>query len=143
MKLVIQFGLILGLALWVNELSAFAHDGHEHQDGQAAAEQDMTSQSMESILVNIKGAETEFDSVIAQGKLADVHHIAYRIRDLAAALPAKVDESRRARVAGTAKNIASVASALDASGDKGDQSATQSNASKMRALLALLEKQVK
>jgi hypothetical protein len=74
-------------------------------------------------------------------KLADVHHHAFAIRDLANALPDKVAADKKKAVEGTAKNITKLAGDLDESGDANDQAKTEANLKKMDGLIKVLETQ--
>ena len=85
----------------------------------------------------------ELAEVVKSKKLADVHHHAFIIRDLANALPDKVAADKKARVEGSAKNIAKLAEDLDKTGDAGDQAGTESNLKKLDGVLMALDRQVK
>ena len=75
-------------------------------------------------------------------KLADVHHHAFAIRDLAKALPAKAEKAKKAQVEGAVKNIAKLAEDLDKTGDAGDQAGTEANLKKLDGVLMALDRQV-
>lgn len=80
----------------------------------------------------------ELQTTIRNGKLSDVHHLAFAVRDLVAALPAKssaLTQEQQARVRGSVKFVATLADRLDASGDAHDQAATQDNFAKLQAIL--------
>ena len=83
----------------------------------------------------------ELAAVVKSKKLADVHHHAFAIRDLANALPAKAAPDKKTRVEGTAKNIAKLADDLDESGDANDQAKTEANLKKLDGLIKVLEAQ--
>ena len=85
----------------------------------------------------------ELAEVVKAKKLADVHHQAFTIRDLANALPDKVAVDKKARVEGSAKNIAKLAEDLDKTGDAGDQAGTEANLKKLDGVLMALDRQVK
>ena len=79
--------------------------------------------------------------VVKSRNLKDVHIHAFAIRDLANALPAKAAADKKARVEGTAKNIAKLAGELDESGDANDQAKTEANLKKLDGLLKMLKAQ--
>ena len=76
-------------------------------------------------------------------KLADVHHHAFAIRDLANGLPGKVAADKKARVEGSVKNIAKLADDLDKTGDDNNQAGTEANLKKLDGVLKALDSQVK
>ena len=84
----------------------------------------------------------ELTATVKGKKLAEVHHHAFAIRDLANALPAKAAADKKKAVEGTAKNITKLAGELDESGDAGDQAKTEANLKKMDGLLTVLDTQM-
>ena len=99
--------------------------------------------TVDGIMEAIHKAHGELADVVKSKKLADVHHKAFAVRDLANALPAKVAADKKARVEGSVKNIAKLAEDLDKSGDDNNQAATEANLKKLDGVLMALEKQVK
>ena len=97
----------------------------------------------DGILQEIHKHHGELAETVKSKKLADVHHHAFAIRDLANALPAKVAADKKARVEGSAKNIAKLAEDLDKSGDANDQAGTESNLKKLDGVLMALMSQAK
>ena len=95
------------------------------------------------IMTAIHKHHGELADVVKSKKLADVHHHAFAIRDLANGLPAKVAADKKARVEGSAKNIAKLAEDLDKTGDANDQAATEANLKKLDGVLKALDAQVK
>ena len=100
-------------------------------------------ETADGIMQEIHKHHAELADVVKSKKLADVHHHAFAIRDLANALPAKVAADKKARVEGSAKNIAKLAEDLDKSGDANDQATTEANLKKLDGVLMVLEKQAK
>ena len=94
-------------------------------------------------MTEIHKHHTELADVVKSKKLADVHHHAFAIRDLANGLPAKVAADKKARVEGSAKNIAKLATDLDNTGDANNQAATEANLKKLDGVLMALDAQVK
>lgn len=84
------------------------------------------------------------DSTIKASKLADVHKVAFAIRDLVKALPDKSKDlpaDKLQRVQSGVKQVEKLASELDKTGDAGDQAATEANAKKLDGVLKLIEAQ--
>ena len=94
-------------------------------------------------MTEIHKHHTELADVVKSKKLADVHHHAFAIRDLANGLPAKVAADKKARVEGSVKNIAKLAEDLDKTGDDNNQAATEANLKKLDGVLKALDAQVK
>ena len=89
----------------------------------------------------IDAKSAELKKTIDVGKLDDVHHQAFAIRDLVAALPARsasLPADKLAKVRGGAKYVATLADRLDATGDAKDQAGTKSNYAKLTMVLAAL-----
>ena len=97
----------------------------------------------EGILQEIHKHHGELAEVVKSKKLADVHHHAFAIRDLANGLAAKVAADKKARVEGSAKNIAKLAEDLDKTGDANDQAGTEANLKKLDGVLMALDQQAK
>ena len=100
-------------------------------------------ETADGIMTEIHKHHGELADVVKSKKLADVHHHAFAIRDLANGLPAKVAAVKKARVEGSVKNIAKLAEDLDKTGDDNNQAATEANLKKLDGVLMALEKQVK
>ena len=97
--------------------------------------------TVEGIWKGIHEHHMELAEVVKSKNLKDVHVHAFAIRDLANALPAKAAADKKARVEGTAKNIAKLAGDLDESGDANDQAKTEANLKKLDGLLKMLKAQ--
>ncbi len=106
----------------------------------AAAETPIPS-TAEGIWVAIDQKTAELKTTVKSGKLAEVHHLAFAVRDLVAALPEKsttLTADQQAKVKGSVKFVATLAERLDASGDANDQAATQDNCEKLLKVLESL-----
>lgn len=123
----------------INAPSAFAREGEEHEAKTVTKVPD----SAEGILQEIHKHHGELAEVVKSKQLAEVHHHAFAIRDLANALAAKVAAEKKPRVEGSAKNIARLAEDLDKTGDANDQDGTETNLKKLDGVLMVLEKQAK
>ena len=95
----------------------------------------------EGIFKAIHEHHLELAATVKNKKLADVHHHAFAIRDLANALTAKAAADKKKQVEGTTKNITKLASDLDESGDANDQAKTEANLKKLDGLIKVLETQ--
>ena len=80
----------------------------------------------------------ELKATIERGSLGEVHHHAFAIRDLVAALPAHsptLPAEDQAKLADDVKFVATLASRLDETGDAGDKAGSQANYDKLVAVL--------
>jgi hypothetical protein len=90
------------------------------------------------IWTQIDAEKSKLSSAIQSGELKDVHHLAYRIRDLAVALTDKAAANTPAmapRVNGMVEQLRTSASELDKLGDAGDRSGAQTEFAKLSAIL--------
>ena len=83
--------------------------------------------------------ETErLATVIQTGKLDEVHHHAFAIRDLVAALSTRsgnMPAEKLAQVKANTKFVATLAARLDTAGDAKDKAATEANFQKLKDVL--------
>ena len=103
----------------------------------AKAEQQIPA-TVEGIWQAIDQKTVELDKVIQGGALDQVHHHAFAIRDLVAALPARsqsLPADKLAKVKGTVKFVATLAQRLDATGDAKDKAGVRSNFDKLKKVL--------
>lgn len=80
----------------------------------------------------------ELKSTIASGDLKSVHHHAFAIRDLVAALPERsptLSAEDTSKLQGEIKFVATLADRLDATGDANDQAGAQANFDKLTTVL--------
>lgn len=94
--------------------------------------------SADAIWQAIDTHSTELKTTIASGSLGAVHHHAFAIRDLVAALPSHtptLGAEDQAKLEGEVKFVNTLAERLDESGDAGDQAASQSNYDQLVAVL--------
>lgn len=80
----------------------------------------------------------ELKSAIDSGALTTVHHHAFAIRDLVAALPAhspSLSTEDQTKLEGEVKFVATLADRLDQTGDAGDKAGAQENFEKLSAVL--------
>ena len=115
--------------------TAFADD-KEHKEGDTKV-----PATAEGILKAIHEKHAELTKTVAAKKLADVHHLAFAIRDLSKALPAKAASDKKKQVEGAVKNISKLADDLDKAGDDGKQAETEALLKKLDGVLKVLEAQ--
>ena len=135
-KRILGLALSAAFALTTPILHADEHKkvAEEHEEGGKMKIPETT----EGIFKEIVTEQTELKETIEAKKLADVHHHAFSIRDLAAALPAKAAADKKAAVTATSKNIAKLAGDLDEAGDGSNQAACEAGIKKMDALIKML-----
>ena len=131
-------GLCAAIGLMsITATTAFAADtDKDHEKGKVKI-----PATVEGIFKEIHEHHGELAAVVKNKKLADVHHHAFAIRDLAKALPAKAEADKKKQVEGTVKNISKLADDLDKSGDDGDQAKTEANLKKLDGMLKVLSAQ--
>ena len=143
LKTLLAMGLCAAIGLFTNTATLLAQE-HKHKEGEKHEEKGGKTtipEKAEDILKEIHHHHGELAEVVKNKKLAEVHHHAFAIRDLAKALPAKAAADKKAQVEGTVKNISKLAEDLDASGDANDQAKTEANLKKLDGLLKVLETQ--
>jgi hypothetical protein len=126
---------------------ASAH-GDEHHDKASAATTtaatpaakagDQLPATAEGIWQAIDQKTAELDKTIQSGALKDVHHLAYAVRDLVAALPEKsksLPADKQAKVKSGVKFVATLADRLDASGDANNRADAQAHYEKLMKIL--------
>ena len=97
--------------------------------------------TVEGIWKAIHEEHMELAETVQKKKLADVHHHAFAIRDLAKALPAKAAADKKKQVEGAVKNISKLADDLDKAGDDGKQAETEALLKKLDGVIKVLEAQ--
>jgi hypothetical protein len=120
--------------------TAFAQE-HEHGEHEHAKGKIKIPETVEGIFKAIGEQHHHLTETVKNKKLADVHQIAFAIRDLANALPAKAPADKKKQVEGTVKNIAKLAEDLDKTGDAGNQAGTEANLKKLDGILKVLHTQ--
>ena len=107
-----------------------------------AAEEDAASTQIPSTTDGIWQAidqqSADLKAIIATGDLKEVHHKAFAIRDLVAALPShspKLPPDDQTKLEGEVKFVATLADRLDAAGDGNDKAGAQDNYDKLAAVL--------
>jgi hypothetical protein len=123
-------------------LSGGLYVGHIAMAGGIDAAAKSTSPEIAaSIWQSIDAKSAALKKTIDAGKLEEVHHEAFAIRDLVAALPAhstSLPADKLAKVNGGVKYVATLATRLDATGDAKDMAGTKENYAKLMTVLASL-----
>ncbi|HCN90307.1 MAG TPA: transporter [Oxalobacteraceae bacterium] len=131
-KSVIQttaIGLILAGSLMFSPLASAA---------EKAGPQVQIPATSDAIWQSIDKEIEQLNKVIQTGTLEEVHHHAFAIRDLAAALPARsssLPADKLNQVKANNKFVATLAERLDATGDAKDKAGTESNFQKLKGVL--------
>lgn len=97
--------------------------------------------TLEGVWQAIDAKSADLKKTIDKGDLEEVHHHAFAIRDLVAALPAKssaLSAENLAKVKTGVKFVATLAERLDASGDAKDAAGTKQNFERLTTVLASL-----
>ncbi|BBP03054.1 hypothetical protein TPL01_21630 [Sulfuriferula plumbiphila] len=92
----------------------------------------------EAIWRSIDKETAILDTLIRTGKLEELHHHAFAIRDLVAALPSRsgaLPAEKIAQIKASSKYVATLAERLDATGDAKDKAAAASNLLKLKGVL--------
>ncbi|MEO7300556.1 MAG: hypothetical protein ABI042_18480 [Verrucomicrobiota bacterium] len=145
-KTLLAMGLCAAIGLTTSTVSLRADDKEhkEHKEGEKHEEKEgkmKIPDTVEGIWTEIHHHHTELAETVKNKKLADVHHHAFAIRDLAKALPDKVEADKKTKVEGAVKNISKLADQLDKAGDDGNQADTEAHLKKLDGVLKMLEAQ--
>jgi len=134
-RMLLAMGLCAAIGLVANQ-TALAQELKEHKEG---SEKVKIPDTVDGILKEMHKHDQELADTVKAKKLAEVHHHAFAIRDLAKALPAKAQPDHKKMVENAVKKVSQLAEDLDKSGDAGDQTKTEANLKKMDAALKTLE----
>lgn len=135
-KTLLAMGLCAAIGLSFTPMFAAEHEHGEHADAHAKVK---VPDTLNGIWDEIHHHNMELTNAVAQHKLADVHHCAFAVRDLAKALPAKVPAAHKQHITNMVKKLSQQAEDLDKSGDAGDQAKTEANLKKFQATLKDME----
>jgi hypothetical protein len=128
----IMFGVILAGSLIFNPLA---------QAAEKAGSQVQIPASSEAIWKSIDKETEQLATRLQTGKFEEVHHHAFAIRDLVAALPARsgvLPGDKLAQIKTDSKFVATLAERLDAAGDAKDKTGTEANFQKLKGVLKSL-----
>ena len=94
------------------------------------------------IWTQIGAEQSKLSAAIQNGQLKDVHHLAFRIRDLVVALADKANTTSPATAAklnGMVAQVTASATRLDELGDAGNLSGTQAEYAKLETILGTIK----
>jgi hypothetical protein len=132
-KTLLAMGLCAAIGLSATPM--FAADS-DHKDAHA---QIKVPDALPDILKEIHTHHDELAGVVKSNQLAEVHHLAFAIRDLAKALPAKSPPDHKKHIENLVKKVSQIAADLDKSGDAGDKAATEANLKKLNTALKSID----
>jgi len=135
-KIASSRSLLLAAALGLALAAGLARSASAHDEDKAAAVAIPDTPAAIWQLIDQETAETT--KAIQTGALKDLHHHAYTIRDLVAALPdhsSSLPADKVTKVKADAKFVATLAQRLDAAGDSNNKSASVSNFDKLKDVL--------
>ena len=107
-------------------------------ESEAAEAPPAIPETADGIWKAIDQQSADLKATIQSGDLKEVHHKAFAIRDLVAALPShspKLTPDDQTKLQGEVKFVATLADRLDAAGDSGDKAGAQDNYDKLVAVL--------
>lgn len=111
------------------------------QAAEKAGSQVQIPATSEAIWKSIDKETEQLAALIQTGKFEEVHHHAFAIRDLVAALPARsstLTGEKLAKIKADSKFVATLAERLDAAGDAKDKAGTETNFQKLKGVLKSL-----
>lgn len=111
---------------------------HLSQAEEESASQVLIPSTSAAILQSIDKEGEVLNMLIQAGKLEDVHHHAFVIRDLVAALPSRstsLPPDKLAQLKANVQFVATLAQRLDVSGDDKDKAGAESNYKKLQGVL--------
>ncbi len=142
MKIQGKFFMILLGGLMISSVSLMAHEGHEHEENEV--KDSKAAMSPAAIWQDIKSKEQKLSETIEQGKLEEVHEIAFAIRDTAKMF---LEESKGkpgvpvGLLMSQVSQIAPIAERLDEYGDANNKAKTKEQFSMLKNLLNAIEAQ--
>lgn len=113
------------------------HAGGHHEAGEATM-----PETPKEIWHAVMEEQESLEQTIAGGKLAEVHKVAFHIRDLVQALPTvsmDLPADKKQRLQDSVTRVAEIAGLLDQYGDAGDAVNTTAQADRLAKLLKYIE----
>jgi hypothetical protein len=137
--------IVLLVAIGASGFVNAHRDEHDEATPMATVEEGPATHAEQKIPATLDGIwqaidqnTAELEKMIQGGSLEDVHHLAFAVRDLVAALPERskaLPAENLAKVTGSVKFVDTLADRLDASGDANDKVGTQANYEKLIKVL--------
>lgn len=144
-KKILVRAMTAALLLWsFNAGQAFSGEEPGSGEGkhEAKAEKLMIPKTLPAVWGAVVEHQKELHEVLAAKKLDDVHHHAFAVRDLVAAMPVKsttLAAEKKTALKKSVSRIASLAKLLDEAGDAGDSSKVAGLVTKLDAELKAIE----
>ena len=138
-KSLLAMGLCAAIGIFGIQSKLAAQESKDHQEHKEGESKIQIPDTRDGILKEIAKHHQELADTVKAKKLSEVHEHAFAIRDLAKALPGKVNSDHKKMVESAVKRVSQLAEDLDKSGDAGDQAKTEANLKKMDAALKTLE----
>lgn len=137
--------LMAAVLLWsINTGLSFAEEtqGKEEPKHEAKAEKLVIPKTLPAVWSAVTEHQKELHEVLAAKKLEDVHHHAFAVRDLVAALSTKasgLSAEKKTALNKSISRVASLAKLLDEAGDAGDSAKVATLVVKLDAELKAIE----
>jgi len=133
--------LAMGLCAAIGFLGTDITSAQEHKEhsGHDSHYKVKVPDTLNGIWDGIHKHHHELADTVKAHRLADVHHHALAVRDLAKALPSKVPAEHKKHIENLVKKVSQIAEDLDKSGDAGEQAKTEANLKKLDAVLKDME----
>ena len=119
-------------------ISLLAHEGHDH-----GAKKTTVPETADGIMTEIHKQHALITTAVTGKNLKGVHDPVEAIPALAKALPDKVAADKKARVQGSANNLAKAVDSLHHAADAGDQAKAEAELKKLDGVLSALSQQIK
>ena len=118
------------------------HKGAHHAGGHDEAAEGVMPETPKGIWHEVMEGQESLEETIAAGKLADVHKVAFHIRDLVQMLPkvsGELSADKQQRLQESINRVAEIAGLLDQYGDASDAANTKAQADRLAKLLQYIE----
>ena len=109
---------------------------------QTPTKQTLSFAAVRSSWSKIEASATELDKTIKAGKLAEVHEVAFAIRDDIVTLPAKsaaLPADKKKKLAGYVQTVSATAKALDEAGDSKNLKGVKAGQARMKTTLQAIK----
>lgn len=136
---------VIGAILTAPVVRAGDHEGQagHHEEGEEGEAGEMPD-SLMGLWHEINEHQEELHDIVKEGKLADVHKVAFKVRDMVNELPKHSDElvstNSIAKLTKWVAGVASSAEKLDEMGDAGDQAGTENEVKRFDTMLSSIAK---
>jgi hypothetical protein len=119
-----------------------SHAGEDKEGSHATGSSHAGTKTVGELWRGVKVHETDLQRLVQAKDLANVHEVAFALRDLVAAMPdqsTQLPPEQLAKLKGNVKYVATLAERLDATGDAKDQPATERNLKQLESVLGAIE----